>query len=158
VSAVTGLRLADQVPAVDGCSIPTYEMPLHALATGFARFGTGNALPAGFAEAARRLRAAVAANPVMVAGARKFDTEITQALGEAAFVKVGAEGVYCGALPALGLGFALKCDDGAIRAAEAATASLLRRLLGANEVLDRLAAPVITNWNGIEVGAVRGAL
>jgi L-asparaginase II len=158
VSAVTGLRLADQVPAVDGCSIPTYEMPLQALATGFARFGTGMGLPQGFAAAAARLRQAVAANPVMVAGARKFDTEITQALGEAAFVKVGAEGVYCGALPALGLGFALKCDDGAIRAAEAAMASLLRRLLGANEVLDRLAAPVITNWNGIEVGAIRGAL
>jgi L-asparaginase II len=133
-------------------------MPLRALAAGFARFGTGMGLPAGFAAAAARLRAAVAANPVMVAGARKFDTEITQALGEAAFVKVGAEGVYCGALPARGLGFALKCDDGAIRAAEAATASLLRRLLGENEVLHRLAAPVITNWNGIEVGAVRGAL
>ena len=34
------------------------------------------------------------------------------------FVKVGAEGVFCAAVPELGLGIALKCDDGAGRAAE----------------------------------------
>ena len=158
VAAVTGVRLADQVPGVDGCSIPTYEIPLRALATGFARFGTGTDLPVGAAAAAARLRQAVAANPTMIAGVRRFDTEIAEGLGEAAFVKVGAEGVYCGALPGLGLGFALKCDDGAIRAAEAATASLLARWLGPSDLLNGLAAPVLTNWNGIAVGSVRGCL
>ncbi len=155
VSAVTGVRLGDQVPAVDGCSIPTYEVPLVALAAGFARFGAGVGLPEGFAAAAGVLRRAVAAQPEMLAGAGRFDTELAGALGETAFVKLGAEGVYCGALPALGLGFALKCDDGAIRAAEAATAALLRHFLGASDVLDRLAAPVLTNWNGVAVGAIR---
>lgn len=158
VSEVTGLALDDQVPAVDGCSIPTYQMPLRALAAGFARFGTGVGLPAEFAAGAGRLRAAVAAHPAMVAGPGRFDTDVAAGLGEAAFVKVGAEGVYCGALPGLGLGFALKCDDGAVRGAEAATACLLRKLLGAHEVLDRLAEVTLTNWNGISVGAVRGCL
>jgi L-asparaginase II len=83
---------------------------------------------------------------------------VAEALGETAFVKVGAEGVYCGALPALGLGFALKCDDGAVRAAEAATAALLLHLLGPTPMLDRLAAPLLTNWNGIEVGSIRACL
>ena len=32
------------------------------------------------------------------------------------FVKIGAEGVYCAAVPELGLGIALKCDDGQGRA------------------------------------------
>ncbi len=155
VSAVTGARLHGQAPAIDGCSIPTYEIPLLALAAGFARFGAGVGMPAGFAAAAARLRAAVAAYPVLVAGTGRFDTAVAEALGQAAFVKLGAEGVYCGALPVLGLGFALKCDDGAIRAAEVATAALLRHLLGASAVLDRLAAPVLTNWNGIAVGAMR---
>ena len=158
VAAVTGAALAGQVPAVDGCSIPTYEIPLLSLATGFARFGTGVGMPAGFAAAATRLRQAVAAHPAMLAGPGRFDTVVTETLGEAAFVKLGAEGVYCGAMPALGLGFALKCDDGAGRAAEAATAGLLRRFLGEGEVLDRLAAPVLKNWNGIAVGAVRTCL
>jgi len=158
VAAVTGADLAAQSPGVDGCSIPTYRITLQALAAGFARFGTGDHLPAGFAEAARRLREAVAANPLMIAGAGRFDTVVTEALGCAAFVKMGAEGVYCGALPTLGLGFALKCDDGAPRAAEAATAALLRHHLGAGPVLDRLAAPTLTNWNGIDVGSIRARI
>jgi L-asparaginase II len=94
----------------------------------------------------------------MLAGAGRFDTVVTQALGQAAFVKLGAEGVYCGALPSLGLGFALKCDDGAVRAAQAATAALLRHLLGPNEMLDRLANPALTNWNGLAVGEIRSRL
>jgi L-asparaginase II len=158
VAEVTGTDLSAQSPGVDGCSIPTYEIPLLALATGFARFGTGVGLPAGFVDAAAALRRAVAANPVLIAGARRFDTEVAAGLGEAAFVKVGAEGVYCGALPSLGLGFALKCDDGAVRGAEVATAALLRRFLGANAVLDRLAAPLLTNWNGRVVGNLRACL
>ncbi len=158
ISAVLGVDLARQSPAIDGCSIPTYEIRLADLAAAFARFGAGVGMPGGFAQAAARLRHAVAGNPAMIAGYGKFDTEMAIGLGEAAFVKVGAEGVYCGALPSLGLGFALKADDGAVRAAEAATASLLRRLLGASALLDRLAASVLVNWNGIEVGAVRGCI
>jgi L-asparaginase II len=158
VAEVTGADLQAQVPAIDGCSIPAFRIPLHALAAGFARFGAGQGLSADFAAAAARLRQAVAANPQMIAGEGLFDTVIAAALGEAAFVKVGAEGVYCGALPALGLGFALKCDDGAVRAAEAATAALLRHFLGRHDVLDPLAAPVLKNWNGTQVGAVRPAL
>ena len=113
LSAVTGAALDLEAPAIDGCSIPTHRITLHALATGFARFGTGTFLPDGFADAARALRRAVARHPTMLAGADRFDTLVTAALGETAFIKVGAEGVYCGALPTLGLGFALKCDDGA---------------------------------------------
>jgi len=158
VGAVTGINLAGQTPAVDGCSIPTYKMPLRALAAGFARFGTGTRMPEGFAAASARLRRAVAENPVMIAGAGRFDTVVAEALGEAAFVKLGAEGVYCGALPALGLGFALKCDDGAARAAEVATAALLLHFLGPNEVLAGLAAPRLTNWNGVLVGGLKARL
>ncbi len=158
LSAVTGAALDREAPAIDGCSIPSHRITLHALAAGFARFGTGTGLPLGFSDAARTLRRAVAAHPTMVAGAERFDTVLAAALGETAFVKVGAEGVYCGALPALGLGFALKCDDGATRAAEAATAALLLELLGPHPMLSRLANPVLTNWRGTEVGHVHGYL
>jgi L-asparaginase II len=158
VQAVTGARQDASNMGIDGCSIPTYAMPLVALATGFARFGTGIGMPAGFDAAAVRLRTAVAAHPAMVAGQGRFDTVVMAALGEAIFIKIGAEGIQCGALPSLGLGFALKCDDGGVRAAEAASASLLRGLLGPATVLDELATVLLKNWNGFEVGAVRGML
>ena len=77
------------------------------------------------------------------------------------FVKTGAEGVYCAALPELGIGIALKCDDGAGRAAEVAVAAVLARLsredAQLSEKLSELARPVLRNWNGIEVGALRPA-
>ena len=97
----------------------------------------------------------------MVAGTGRFDTLLMRALGERAFVKVGAEGVYCAALPEHGYGIALKIDDGAGRAAEVAMAALVRRFLDldASEraAVDPLAAPALRNWNGIEVGALRPA-
>ena len=58
-----------------------------------------------------------------VGGSARFDTRVMQRLGERVFCKVGAEGVYCAALPDQGLGVAIKMDDGnTARAAEAAMA------------------------------------
>lgn len=158
---VTGTALDAARRGTDGCSIPTYAIPLRALAHGFARIGTGHGFGPARAAAARRLRAAVAANPFLVAGTKRADTVIMQALGERAFTKVGAEGVFCAALPEQGLGIAIKCDDGAGRAAEVVLATLLLRLLDPGEearnTLTPLANPVLRNWNGIEVGTLRPA-
>ncbi len=63
----------------------------------------------------------------MVAGTGRFDTTAMEALGARAFTKTGAEAVFCGALPELGLGIALKIDDGGTRASEAVMATLLTR-------------------------------
>ena len=156
---VTGAAHRDDHAAIDGCSIPTYAVPLTALARGFARFGCGVGLSPDRAAAARRLRRAVAENPAMVAGTGRFDTKVVAALGERVFVKVGAEGVYCAALPEVGLGVALKVDDGGTRAAEVAMAALLTRYLLMNEAehstVSALAFPTLRNWNGLEVGSLR---
>ena len=80
-------------------------------------------------------------------------------LGARIFFKTGAEGVACGALPTLGLGIAIKCDDGAGRAAEAVAAALIARLLPLTDAerhaLAPFAQPPLRNWNGIEFGALR---
>jgi L-asparaginase II len=160
LESLTGAVLSQDVCAVDGCSVPTWAMPLSALARGFARFGTGAGLTPGRARAAVLLRAACAAHPWHVAGTGRFCTEIMQRLGERAFVKTGAEGVYCAALPEQGLGIAVKCDDGAGRAAEVMLAAMLVRFLP--EGIDTLALeqyvrPTLRNWNGIAVGSLRPA-
>jgi L-asparaginase II len=76
----------------------------------------------------------------------------------AALLKTGAEGVYCAALPALGLGVALKCDDGATRAAEVMMAAILARLLPEREhaLAEWTHAPVLSR-RGVPVGEVRPA-
>ena len=53
------------------------------------------------------------AEPFYVAGTGRADVGLMQAAPGRIFVKTGAEGVYCAAVPELGLGIALKCDDGA---------------------------------------------
>jgi len=158
LQAMTGFDLAKATHGVDGCSIPTYAIPLRHLAAGFAKFASGVGLSPARAQAARRLRQAVAASPFHVAGTGRFDTVAMEQLGERAFIKTGAEGVYCGALPELGYGIALKIDDGATRASETVMAALLARFLAlgseAKVVTERLDFQM-KNWNGLEVGRMR---
>jgi L-asparaginase II len=156
---LTGAVVAQDTCAVDGCSVPTWAVPLDSLARAFAKFGTGHGLASERANAAARLRAACAQKPWHVAGTGRFCTEIMQLLGPRLFVKTGAEGVYCGALPGEGLGIAIKCDDGAGRAAEVIMAAVIARFLpleaGERAALARFMQPALRNWNGIEVGALR---
>jgi L-asparaginase II len=153
---LTGAILSKEVCAIDGCSVPTWAMSLDALAQGFARFGSGVGLSSDRAKAAARIRAACAAHPWHVAGTGRFCTEIMSRFGARVFVKTGAEGVYCAALPEQGLGIAVKCDDGAGRAAEVVMATLLARFLpDADAVaLEPFVRPVMRNWRGLEVGTI----
>lgn len=156
---VTGVAHSPDNAGTDGCSIPTYAVPLKSLALGFARMATGEGLRPERARAARRLFSACMSEPFHVSGTGRADMKLMSAGPGRIFVKTGAEGVYCGAVPELGLGIALKCDDGAGRAAEVMIAAVLAKLLAGDEklaaTLGKLARPVLRNWNGIEVGAMR---
>ena len=161
IEETTGAALGADVCGTDGCSIPSYAVPLRALALGFARFGAGQGLAPKRAQAAERIRAAVAAHPHLVAGEGRFDTDAMRLLGARAFTKTGAEGVFCAALPQLGLGLAVKADDGATRAAQVMIAALIARFLPLSEAerarFEPLLAPMLRNWNGLEVGRIAAA-
>ena len=159
LESLTGLAVADDQCAIDNCSVPTWALPLNALALAFARFGTGQGLSPARAAAAARLRAACAAHPWHVAGTGRFCTAVMEHFGERVFVKTGAEGVFCGALPEQGYGIAIKCDDGAGRAAEVAMAAMIARLLPLGDAdrafLDRRLRPPLRSWNGVKIGELR---
>jgi L-asparaginase II len=160
LQAATGHDLAHAARGTDGCSIPTFAIPLRALALAFARVATGQGLSRDHASAAKRLRGAIARHPFMVAGSGRFDTRLMERLGERACIKVGAEAVYCAALPERGLGVALKMDDGnTARAAEVVMATLLESLLPLSDddraFVRGFAEPRLSNWNGLVVGSLR---
>jgi L-asparaginase II len=159
IEAMTGARLSEATRGVDGCAIPTYAVPLVALALAFARLGTGHGLSQARRNAVARIRAAVAAHPLTVAGRGRFDTDVMRLLGPRLFIKSGAEGVACAALPEAGLGIAVKADDGAGRAAQVMIAALIRRFGGLDEETDarfaRFVSPRLSNWNRAEVGLLR---
>jgi L-asparaginase II len=155
---VTGAEHNADNSAIDGCSIPTYAVPLTSLALGFARMATGQGLELQRANAAKRLLEACMAEPLLVAGTGKADTALMRTGPGRIFAKVGAEGVYCAAVPEIGLGIALKCDDGTERAAETMVAATLARLLHADKDLSArltsLANAPVKSRIGAEVGAL----
>jgi L-asparaginase II len=160
LQAATGFDLDSAARGTDGCAIPTYAIPLRHLALAFARVATGDGLSADHARAARRLRQAIAAHPDRVAGSGRLDTRLMQRFGTRVCCKVGAEGVYCAALPERGLGLALKMDDGNnARAAEVVLAALLERLLdlAADDAawLREISDAALVNRRGDEVGRLR---
>jgi len=159
MQAVTGAPHGADNLAIDGCSIPTYAVPLSRFAIGFARMATGHGLPPGRAKAAQRLMTACMAQPFFVAGTGHSDTRLMQAAPGRLFVKFGAEGVTCAAVPELGLGIAIKCGDGAGRGAEVVVAATLSRLLGRDAALaaslDAMARPPVLSRKGVTVGAFR---
>ena len=158
---VTGASHSEDNAAIDGCAIPTYAVPLKSLAVGFARMTTGNGLAPERAKAARRLMSACMAEPFYVAGTGRACTSLMEAAPGRIFVKTGAEGVFCAAIPELGLGVALKCEDGAGRAAEVAISAILAEFFAKDEAvfakLNALSRPSVENRKGEPVGIMRPA-
>ena len=158
---LTGAELDERARGVDGCSIPTYAIPLEKLARGFARFVTGAGLSPDRASAARQLIRACQAEPFLVAGTGRFDTDAMTQFGSRLLVKVGGEGVFCAGFPELGLGVAVKCDDGAGRGAEMIMASVIAAVLKLNEAelreFSRRLRPAVTTRRGGTIGDVRAS-
>ena len=152
---MTSCALGADALGIDGCSVPNWAIPAAGLARAFARLATGEGLSPVRAEACRRIREACWAHPELMAGRGLLVTEVLQRLGGQVLVKGGAEGVYCGAFVERGLGFALKIDDGAKRAAEAAVVQVIARLQPSARQLGP--DPGIANWRGLRVGEVRAA-
>ncbi|MBZ0217459.1 MAG: asparaginase [Fimbriimonadaceae bacterium] len=157
IEEMTGAPLETAPCGIDGCSIPTFAVPLKNMARAYAQIAAGEGLGAARADACKRLMDACTSEPFMVAGTDRFCTDIMVALKGQAMVKTGAEGVFCAAFPELGLGVALKCDDGATRASENMMANIIAALLPempVPAVAERVAVR-LTNRRGINVGSVR---
>jgi L-asparaginase len=108
---------AGEIPtAVDGCGVLTFAFTLERMAHSFARFAQ---LPGG-----ERVAAAMSAHPALIGYEQgATDTELMQ--NRPGWVaKGGAEGLLCAASPG-GVGYAVKVEDGSMRALRPALASFL---------------------------------
>jgi len=157
--SMTGCDLSRAPRGIDGCSVPVWAMPLGNLALAMARMADPSDQPEIRQNAAARIRAAMAAEPFYVHGSNTFATDVMNIAGPDVLVKGGAEGVFIAILPALGLGVAIKIDDGAERAAELAMIHTLEQIGALTDdqctaLKDRL-DPIQTNWSGREVGSLQ---
>lgn len=109
--------------ALDGCSVPTFALPLRHIAVAFAALGAAPAdTPLG------RVARAMAAYPTIYSGERRQDAAFTRATDGRLIAKDGAEGAFGIAVTDQGVGVALKISDGAPRAQMPALITVLHRL------------------------------
>lgn len=159
LAEITGASLDADVCGIDGCSIPTWAVPVENLAAAFAKVAGGTGVAPERAAALTRLRKACCAHPMEVAGTDRFCTDVMARFGDAAYVKTGAEGVYCAAIPGAGLGIAIKIDDGGTRGSEAVMAAVLQVLIAKTAddrgFLDRWAQQPIETRRGVVAGTIR---
>lgn len=158
LSEWTGMPAEAIHRSVDGCTAVCFGLPLDAMALAYARLGASND------PSARRIVEAMMAHPNLVGGSGRFCTDLMAGWPGRVIAKVGAEGVYCAALPALRLGVALKVEDGDMRGAPAALHAVLTQLAertGEDPApLARLAAAAqctIRNTRGLVTGVIRAA-
>ncbi|MXG89914.1 asparaginase [Nocardioides flavescens] len=107
------------VTAVDGCGAPLLSTSLTGLARGFRALAVATDGPE------RRVAEAVRAHPAYVSGTTRDELALLTAI-PGAVGKAGAEACYAVALPD-GQAFALKIDDGGVRARPVVMAEALRR-------------------------------
>lgn len=111
--------------AMDGCSAPTFALPVEAAARAFARFALESAH---VGSDAHTLAQAVAEQPAMLAGEGRFCTGIATATEGRVQAKTGADGYFGAFCRASGTGIALHIDDGQTSASERVLLAALERL------------------------------
>jgi L-asparaginase II len=158
IEALTGVPAAVMPVGIDGCGLPTAAVTIRAIATAFARLADPSSLPPDLGKAALRVTQAMRRYPHMVAGSGRFDTSLMAATAGRLFCKGGAEGVLAIGLPELGLGLAMKVEDGGARALPPLGVDILTRLGVLTEEEARSLAdlhrPVVRNTAGMVVGSI----
>jgi L-asparaginase II len=162
---LAGADLSSFGAGPDGCRVPTVALPLVNLARLFLLLGdpglfesTKEHARVDPAEAQKvvsglmRIRDAMAAHPLLVAGEGRADTRVIEATGGRVVTKVGAEAVWGGVDWERRIAFAFKAIDGGSRAVVPAALAVLKGLdvFSSKEwdALSSLAEPVVKDRGG----------
>jgi L-asparaginase II len=157
-AALKDLTGAHALPyGIDGCAAPNFATSLAQFATAAARMATPGALPAPRSAATARIIGAMIRHPELISGTGRACATLIRACKGKAAVKTGAEGFFGAWIPKMGLGVAIKIDDGAGRAAETAMAAVLDQLglLSDDPKAHAILRAPVLNTRGATVGERR---
>lgn len=143
VARFTGVPSRKIGLGIDGCSAPTFALPLRAMARGMAAFCAEKGAP-------QRVREAILGNLPM---AGRLAGEVMSALPGKVLAKEGAEGAHLCGLSGSDVAVALKIEDGSSRPVVYLLAAIFKKLKLGD--LSRLADPVLKNHAGRVVGEIR---
>jgi len=162
IESLAGLASGSSPVLVDGCSAPTFAVPLPSLALLYARLVAAAGPAADADPSARRAVAAMRRHPKMIAGTNRLCSALIRTRRSGLIAKIGAEGMYALAWErgGTGYGLALKISDGEGQRARLSVAlEALRQLevLPADEAarLRGRFVEEVSNHRGLIVGSVR---
>ncbi|MDF2840777.1 MAG: L-asparaginase [Clostridia bacterium] len=156
ISELLNIPQSDITVGVDGCGVPTIALPISQIAQLYALLAAGKNGDNKYRDALEKIANAMKANPLMINGDKEFCSDLIAGSNGRALGKVGAEGVYCIAVPEKQLGICIKISDGNERAVYPVATHLLSQLgilYGSTlENLNKWAFPPIKNHKGNLVG------
>ncbi len=136
--------------ALDGCGVPTFCLPLSAIARAWSVVAEAMADDLDRTRLGRIGRA-MAEHPELASGTDRLDASVVRHAQTAIATKIGAGGVFCIAVPDRGLGLAVKVWSGSTEALPAAVSCALAEV--APDVWQEPPA-----WRFVEVRNVAGRL
>lgn len=149
----------DLIMGIDGCSAPIFAMPVYNQAIAYKNLVAPEKFGPEIAEACHKVVKAVASYPEMIAGTKRYCTDLIAASKGRIIGKTGADGVYSIAIPAKKWGICIKIDDGKMGPQYNVAQALLEQLnLLEPEEAQALSSYLeldIRNWSGIHTGSTR---
>lgn len=156
-----GYSRTDMQTALDGCSAPIFSIPVYNQAWAYARLVSGKMADEHINKACFVVVKAVSEYPFMVAGTKRYCTDMMKITAPEVIGKTGAEGVFCMSLTARKWGVCIKIDDGKMQPQYNVAQALIESSgLFSGEMLTGLHAYAtypVHNFNKLETGEVRVA-
>ncbi len=100
------------VTALDGCSAPVYSIPVYNQALAFKNIVNTDSYSTERRFACDTIVQAMSTYPFMVAGSKRYCSDMMKICGSRIIGKTGAEGVFCMSLLQEQMGVCIKIDDG----------------------------------------------
>ncbi|TAE85147.1 MAG: asparaginase [Bacteroidetes bacterium] len=100
------------VTALDGCSAPIFSVPVINQAIAYKNLSAPAAFEPALQEACKVVIEAVSQYPFMVAGTKRYCTDMMNITAPAIIGKTGAEGIFCMSFTQQKWGVCIKIDDG----------------------------------------------
>ncbi|MDZ4668299.1 MAG: asparaginase, partial [bacterium] len=100
------------VCALDGCTAPIYSIPVYNQAICFKNLADPSHFSERRQDACKLVVEAITAYPYMVAGSKRYCTDMMQVTAPQVIGKTGAEGIFCMSFTEQKLGVCIKIDDG----------------------------------------------
>jgi L-asparaginase II len=142
--------------AMDGCTAPIFSLPVYNQAIGYKNIADPSRFGAQRAKSCETIIRAMTKYPYLVAGTKRYCTEMMHLCGDRVFGKTGADGVYSLGFIKEKIGCTIKIDDGLMGPQYAVAQEIIEKtgIFPEDKIAplyNYIEAP-ITNWNKYTTG------